>query len=145
MRGLWYLLALQAILVAVLISTVPASAQSVPKHYLSAATNNSTLVLGRASVVKMIHAHNTTIVTYYLKLYNKATAPVCGTDVPVMTIPVPPSAASPATGAPPVALPIADGLKFSLGVGFCLVLNLADNDNTAAATGVAINIGVSAQ
>jgi hypothetical protein len=115
-----------------------AHAQSAPKHYLSAASTNSTLVLNRPSLVKMINAVNTTATLYYLKLYNKATAPTCNTDVPVLTVPVPASA----TGGAPVQIPIPDGLLFPLGVGFCLTGGIADNDNTSAATGVAINLAV---
>lgn len=115
-----------------------ASAQSAPRKYLSAATNNSTLVLGRSSVVKMVHAVNTTATLYYLKLYNKATAPTCGTDVPVFVAALPASA----TGGAPVSPDVSDGLFFPLGVGFCIVAGIADNDNTSAATGITLNLGV---
>lgn len=111
-----------------------AHAQSAPKKYLSAATTNSTLVLGRASYVNMIMAVNTTATIYYLKFYNKVTAPVCGTDVPVLTVPVLANSA--------VSLPVSLGLNFSAGVGFCLVGGIADNDNSVAATGVVINVGI---
>lgn len=126
---------------ALLLCSVGAHAQSSPKHYLSAATNNSTLVLGRSAIVKVVHAVNTTATLYYLKLYNKATAPTCGTDIPVFTTPIPASA----TGGAPVSPDMSDGLLFPLGVGFCIVANIADNDNTSAATGVAVNIGVTAR
>lgn len=116
-----------------------AHAQSAPKKYLSTASNNSTLVLGRASYVNTILAVNTTDTVYYLKLYNKATTPTCGTDVPVLTIPVPATAAS---GGGVVSLPVSLGLSFSAGVGFCLVGGIADNDNSSAAAGVAINFGL---
>jgi hypothetical protein len=132
-------LVLGALLLALASWNSPASAQSLPKKYLSAASNNSTLVLGRSSVVKMLVAVNTTATIYYVKLYNKATAPTCGTDVPVITVPVP----ALATGGPPVQLGVDDGLLFPLGVGFCIVAGIADNDNTSAATGVALNLGVS--
>lgn len=128
-------------ILALLLCASPAWPQSAPRKYLSAASNNSTLVLGRASVVKMITAINTTATLYYLKFYNKATAPTCGTDVPLLTLPVPAAVA----GGPPVQLGVGDGLLFPLGVGFCLVGGIADADNTSAATGVAINVGVSAR
>lgn len=118
-----------------------ASAQSASRKYLSAATNNSTLVLGRASVVKVIHAVNTTATLYYLKLYNKATAPTCGTDVPVFVTALPANAA----GGAPVSPDVSDGLLFPLGVGFCIVAGIADNDNTNADTGITLNLGVTAR
>jgi hypothetical protein len=130
-----------ALLLALAAWSSPASAQSAPKHYLSAASTNSTLVLGRPSVLKMITAVNTTATLYYLKFYDKATAPTCNTDVPKLTLPLPASA----TGGTPMVPDIGDGLIFTLGVGFCLTGGIADADNTAAATGVAINVGVSAR
>lgn len=130
--------ALLAVILTMLLST-GTNAQSAPKHYLSAASNNSTLVLGRPSLVKMIGVVNTTAAIYYLKLYNKVTAPTCGTDVPVLTFAVP----ALATGGPPILLTLGDGLLFPSGVvGFCLTGGIADNDNTNAATGVTINFGV---
>jgi hypothetical protein len=130
---------LTLLLLAFLSWSFPASAQSAPKHYLSAATNNSTLVLAGSSTVKMINVVNTTATIYYFKLYSKATAPTCGTDVPQLTFAVP----ALATGGPPIQVPIPDGLMFPLGIGFCLTAGIADNDNTAAATGVTINLGIS--
>lgn len=123
-------------LAALLMVGSAAHAQSAPKRYLSAATNNATLVLGRASYVNLIVAVNTTATVYYLKFYNKATAPTCGTDVPVLVLPVPPNSAQ------PLQIPAPLGLNFPAGVGFCLVAGIADNDNTVAATGVAINVGL---
>lgn len=121
------------------LATQFAHAQTAPRHYLSAATNNATLVYGRPGVVNLIHAVNTTATIYYLKLYNKATAPVCGTDVPVLTVPLPP------VTAPPPPVQPSGGLRFPLGVGFCIVAGIADNDNASAATGIALNLGVSGQ
>jgi hypothetical protein len=121
-----------------------AGAQSVPLGYLSAATNNSTLVIagnpksGGGVLLKALVVVNTTGTLYYLKLYDKATAPVCGTDTPKWRVPLPGSASNPA----PVALP-SEGLMFPLGLGFCIVANLVDSDNTAAVTGIAVNLGVS--
>lgn len=122
-----------------LVST--AQAQSAPRHYLSAATTNSTLMHAGRGLVKVMLPINTTAVLYYLKLYDKATAPTCGTDTPVLTIPVPSTGTAGQGGG--VALPSADGLQFFLGIGFCLTGGIADNDVTVAATGVALNFGLS--
>jgi hypothetical protein len=109
-----------------------------PSHYLSAANTNATLVLGRPTALYTLTAINTTATIYYLKLYDKATAPTCGTDTPVATYPL---LAEPAAGTG-VALVIAraTGAGFNLGLGFCLVGGIADNDTSNAATGVAINL-----
>jgi len=53
--------------------------QGYPKKYLSAATTNSNLVRAGKTAVAAIVPVNTNATTYYLKLYDKATAPVCGT------------------------------------------------------------------
>ncbi len=128
-------------LALLLASSVSALAQSAPKHYLSTASNNSTLIIARPSLLKMLSISNTTATLYYVKFYNKVTAPTCGTDVPVLTLPAPASAA----GGAPVSPNLSDGLLFPLGIGFCITAGLADNDNTSAATGVALDVGVTAR
>lgn len=115
--------------------SLPASAQSAPKKYLSAATTNAMLVRGGPSQLTTALVANTTSTAYYIKLFNKAAAPVCGTDVPVWTIAAPAGAT--------VAPPLGNGLLFPSGIGFCITANLADNDSTAAAPGVIVNLGVS--
>lgn len=107
-----------------------------PVHYLSAASTNSTNVKASAGTVFSVTAINTTTTIYYLKMYNKATAPTCGTDTPVHTLPVPASATAAGLTVNPFL-----GLNFTAGIGFCLTGAIADADATAAATGVAINIG----
>lgn len=128
-----YLLA-AALLVAL---SAPAHAQTAPSKYLSAATTNSTLVLGRKAAVSSVVAVNTTAVIYYLKFYNKATAPICGTDVPRQTYAV--------LANSNFVLPTATLLQYSLGLGFCLTALYPDNDTGPAAAGVVINLGVTGQ
>jgi hypothetical protein len=117
-----------------------AFAQSSPRKWLSAASTNSTLALGRPTVLSDILTVNTTTTIYYLKLYNKATAPTCGTDVPVWTVPIPYGASNSGGG---VSHSSPAGMLFSLGLGFCLTSGIADNDTGAAATGITINLGFS--
>jgi len=126
-------------LVITMLCCASASAQSAPRHYLSAASTNSTLVLGRPSVVKMIYAQNTGTVNAFLKFYDKVTAPTCGTDVPKLTIPLPGGAS---VGGPPAQPDISDGILFYVGVGFCITAAIADNDTGAATTGIVVNVGV---
>jgi hypothetical protein len=115
-----------------------ALAQSAPLHFLSAATTNCTLVQTGKVVMHDLIPVNTTATIYYLKLFNKATPPVAGTDVPSWTIPIPENAAG--AGLP---IPSTLGLTFDAGLGFCLTGAIADNDTTVAAPGVAINFGIS--
>jgi hypothetical protein len=131
-----------------LLSCAAASAQNyfcgtqicaVPVHYLSAATTNSTSVKPAPGALYNIVAVNTTPTNpYYLKLYDKATAPVCGTDIPVQTLPLSPTpAAGPGV---PLVLDSAVGISFNNGIGFCITANPADNDNTAAVAGIVVNM-----
>jgi hypothetical protein len=94
----------------------------------SAASNNSTNVKASAGTVYNITVTNTNAAVRYLKLYDKATAPTVGTDTPVMTLGIPPN-----VGGYSVPFPV--GLKFSNGIGFGMVVNAADADNTSVAAG----------
>lgn len=114
------------------LACLPAFAQGYPKVYLSAASLNPTLVFAAKGEVTDGVAVNSTSTIYYLKLYDKATAPTCGTDVPVATIPV--------LGTQSVRVPAS---LFVNGIGFCLTGAIANNDTTNAATGVAVNLSVS--
>lgn len=117
-----------------------AQAQSFPVKFLSTNTTNSTLVgTGNYNLLTGIVV-NTTTTLYYLKLYNKATAPVCGTDTPLWTVPVPFASGNAAGG---FVLPLGGGLKFPSGLGFCITSGIADNNTGAAAAGVVVNLGVS--
>ena len=114
---------------------MPYSEGATPFHYLSAASTNATSVLARHCRLEGVFAINTTATVYYLKFYDKASAPTVGTDVPVLTIPVPASA----SGAG-VVIPLPQGVKFVAGLAFALTGAAADSDSTNAATGVTINL-----
>jgi hypothetical protein len=58
-------------------------------HQLSAATTNLTAVKASAGNLYSIRAFNSGAGIAYLKLYNKASAPVPGTDLPVQVFPIP--------------------------------------------------------
>lgn len=105
-----------------------------PRHYLSAATNNSTSVTTSRTSLGWVVVGNTTATVYYLKLYSKATAPTCGTDTPLSTLPLP------ANQTVPLAI---SSTLFPAGLGFCITAGLADNDNTSAVTGIVVNLGIS--
>jgi len=131
-----------------LTASIPAFAQSgaiwqlagAASHYFSGASTNSTLVQAGARVLASINAYNSTTTVYYLKLYDKATAPTCGTDTPVLTLPVP-NQPSGTTVGQTMAAPYA-GIAFTNGIGFCITGASADNDATSAATGVTVDLVV---
>ena len=96
---------------------------------LSAAANtNSTLVKSSAGKLFSITGYNAATSVRYLKLYNKASAPTVGTDTPVATIALAPSAA--------FHINWADiGLTFATGIGFGLTTGSADADTGAPTAG----------
>ena len=78
-----------------------------------------------------VTASNINAAARYLKLYNKASAPTVGTDVPVLTIPIP------ATGVVNIAFGT-QGFRFSAGIAFALTTGNADSDTTAAASEIKV-------
>lgn len=93
---------------------------------ISAATTNATVVKATAGRVYRIIVSNVNAAARYLKLYNKATAPTVGTDVPVITLLLP--------AASQQQLDLSDlGLDFSAGIGFALTTGVADTDVAAVA------------
>jgi hypothetical protein len=109
------------------------AAPATPYILNSAATTNGALVLTGTSGLHAFYATNTGATPAYVKLYNKATAPTVGTDVPAMVLPVP-AAVSGVPGA--ATLPIGhNGFRFALGLGIAVTGGAADTDTTAVAAG----------
>jgi len=108
-------------------------APATPYILNSLATTNGALILTGTSGLHAFYATNTGATAAFVKLYNKATAPTVGTDVPAMIIPVPAAVA----GVPGVAtLPIGhNGFRFALGLGIAITGAAADADTTAVAAG----------
>lgn len=94
---------------------------------VSAASTNATVVKASAGQVFGIVVNNVNAAVRYLKLYNKATAPTVGTDVPVKTIAIPAGQV--------VEITRPGGLEFSAGIAFALTTEATD----AGTTGVAAN------
>lgn len=123
--------------------TIAGGAVTVGNATASASNNNGALAIGiaaattnvrtlKASAGKIVGGHlaNFTGTWKFLKLYNKATAPIPGTDTPVYTIPIPPNAEV-QIGA------IFDqyGLYFGAGIGMAITGAVADLDTTVTAVG----------
>lgn len=108
-------------------------APATPYFVNSAATTNGALILTGTSGLAAFWATNTGAAAAYVKLYNKATAPTVGTDVPEMIIPVPAAVG----GVPGVAsLPMGfNAFRFALGLGIAITGGAADADTTAVAAG----------
>lgn len=93
----------------------------------SAATTNATLVKASAGNLYSLVMTNPSAAVKYVKFYNKATAPVVGTDVPVLTFAIP--AASTVQFTPSVPY------RFATGIGFGITGLGTDADVTAVAAG----------
>lgn len=75
----------------------------------------------------------------YIKFYNSASAPTCGSGTPIARIMVP--AASTAANGAGTNIMYPAGINFSSGIGYCVTGALADNDTTAiTASNTIVNI-----
>jgi hypothetical protein len=113
--------------------TVNPVVPATPYFLNSAATTNGALILTGTSNVSSFYATNEGASVAYIKLYNKATAPTVGTDVPEMILPVPAAVG----GVPGVANPNIGfhGLRFALGLGIAITRNAVFSDTTAIGAG----------
>ena len=99
-----------------------------PYFLNSAASTNGNLVLTGTSGLQAFFASNTGASDAFVKLYNKATAPTVGTDVPEIVIKVPANGQVELT-------PGFQGYRFALGLGIAITGLAADTDTTAVAAG----------
>lgn len=113
--------------------TVNPVVPATPYFVNSAASTNGALIITGTSGLQAFYATNEGASVAYVKLYNKATAPTVGTDVPEMIIPVPAAA----SGVPGVAeIPIGfSGFRFALGLGIAITRNAVFSDTTAVGAG----------
>ena len=91
----------------------------------SAATTNAAFLKASAGMVYSVMAMNASAAVKYVRIFNKASAPTMGTDVPVMVI------AIPATSSKEITIPL--GLKLSAGIAYAITNAAPAIDNTAVA------------
>lgn len=114
------------------ISVTPVIAGT-PYFVNSTNTTNGALVLTGSSGLTAFWATNTGATAAFVKLYNKATAPTVGTDIPEMIIPVPAASGGvPGTATIPMGF---NSFRFPLGLGIAITGGVSDTDTTAVATG----------
>lgn len=94
---------------------------------IGAGTTNATLVKAGSGLLKSIQASNINAAVRYLKVYDKATAPTVGTDVPILTLALPQGA-----GAVPFIMPDLN-IGFQRGLGIALTTGVAITDVAAVA------------
>lgn len=93
---------------------------------ISAASTNATNVKASAGVLYMLTATNNSATVAFLKMYNKASAPTVGTDVPVMTFMLP------TNGGITVPVP-ATGITFAVGIAYAITGLATTTDTTSVA------------
>jgi len=112
------------------ISPIPAiSGGLTPARLISGASTNATSLKSSAGQLYTIYAINTNAAVRYLKFYNKASAPTVGTDVPVLTLPIPGNTA----GAGFLLSPGGQGIEFTTGIAYATTTGVADADTGAVA------------
>lgn len=116
------------------LSTQALAQQAAPVHFISSAGTNSTLVKAGSGRVTSIVTGNNNASAAWLKLYDKATAPTCGTDTPVNTFLV--------VTQQTLAIPLGEEKLFLNGIGFCITLLIADSDTTAGPANIVVNMDV---
>lgn len=89
----------------------------------AAASTNATSVKGSPGGIVSINVFNGNAAVRYLKLYNKASAPTVGTDVPLATFPL--AIGKERDIAPP------GGIDFTTGIAYAITSGIADNDTGA--------------
>lgn len=94
----------------------------------SAANANETLVKNAAGRLYRVTGRNTSASARYLKIYNKATAPVVASDTPILTLPLPPSSN--------FDVDFTDyGIYNSTGIGYAITAGPLDTDTTGISAG----------
>jgi hypothetical protein len=94
----------------------------------AAASTNATLLKGAPGRVTGFKLCNNTAAAKYFKFYDKATAPVVGTDVPKFTVIIPVNSSSGQAD-------FAAGFEiyFNIGIAYAITGAVADSDATAVA------------
>lgn len=101
-------------------------------NVVSAASTNAASVKSSAASLFEITVSNPTATAIYVKLYNKASAPTVGTDVPVLTIPVAAGATVPMSFG-------SQGKRFATGIAIAATAAAVATDTAVAVAGVQIN------
>lgn len=103
---------------------------------ISLASTNVNIIKNSGGNLYSIVAIGLSSTVRFLKLYNKATLPTLGTDIPLMTIPIPAN-----TQGAGISIPFSMGVNFPLGISIAITSGSADNDSVGIlANEVLINL-----
>lgn len=107
-------------------------ATSTSRILSAAGSTNATSAKAGAGILRKIIGYNARASAVYLKVYDKATAPTVGTDIPVLTFYLP------ATGA--FALDV--NQYFATGIAYALTTGVADADTGAVTAADILGLNV---
>lgn len=110
------------------INTTPNVASSYAHSLTTVATTNATSVKTGAGNILELSATNIGTSMIFIKLFNKASAPTVGTDIPIVIIPV-------AAGTVAAYEFGHLGKRFNAGIAYAITANAADSDTTAITAG----------
>ena len=111
-------------------TTTPVTPQAF--SVVSAASTNPNVHRAASGNLFEITASNPTATAAVLKLYNKASAPTVGTDVPLVTIPIPANSV--------IAMNFgAVGKRFTLGISSAITALIASTDTGSAVAGIQVS------
>lgn len=102
------------------------SASATPYSVISAATTNPLVISGAAIRATLLQVTNSGAGWAYIKIYNKGSNPIPGTDTPILRIGIPPG------GGTIAPFEFAVG---TLGLAILITGGSADSDTTAVAAG----------
>lgn len=117
--------------IGTVISQPVTSAQS-PYLLVTAASTNANFIKSTSGCLYELTVSNVTATAIFVKLYNKASAPTVGTDVPIVTLSVPAN----------TTLPVefgALGKRFSTGIAIAATAAAPATDTAVAVAGVQIS------
>jgi hypothetical protein len=117
-------------------TTTATPATGTTYNLVTTASNNLAFMKASAGVLYEITVSNPTATACYIKLYNKTSAPVVASDVPVMTIAIPATAAG--VGEKSFNFG-AVGKRFATGISIAVVGAAVATDATNAVAGIQIN------
>lgn len=103
---------------------------------VTTASTNAAVIKATAGSLYEVTISNPTATPIYVKFYNKTTAPTVGTDVPVLTIPVPASATNAGTESYVFG---SMGKRFSSGIGIATTAAAVATDTAVAVAGVQLS------
>lgn len=109
-----------------------------PKWFIAANSDNATNLKNSAGIVHAVEVYGINAAPAYLKFYDKASSPTCGTDTIVKQIMIP-AASTAANGAGSNAIVL--DTQFSTGISYCVVTGIGATDDTSVtAANFVINI-----